>query len=321
MAQQPSSFVSARAHALHHLGTQLPGAATAEEALKFGRLSGWNIRKTPAQCTVAGKTLTIPGRYAVIRDNPLVDHQVDVLGDVGASYQVIHFEDLAPLMDLIAEQSGATFDTAGELDEGRKAFVTLRLPGHAKVGKDLVDNYITVMTSHDGESSTKVMVTPVRVLNQATLNLAFNKADHLFKVRHTVGAHGTLVQQAREALEFTFNYLDGFQEQANKLANTTLTQTAFERLIERNFGAPAGAATNTVTRAQNKLDTMAELFSDRYTQEGIWGTAWAGLSALTEWADHYSPVRATDEQQARSAKALLDPAFKNKALKLMLAVA
>lgn len=317
-----SSFVSTRVDALHALGAALPDVTTAEQAMKFGRLSGWNIRKVPAQCTVAGKQLTIPGRFAVVRDNPEIDNQVDVLGDVGKAYQIIQHEDLAELLDVLAEESGASFDTAGTLDGGSRAFVTLKLPGHAKVGKvDKVDNYITVLASHDGESSTKLMVTPVRIVGKSTLNLAFKRADHVFKVRHTVGAHQLLVKQAQEALEFTFNYLDKFQEQAEQLINTALTQSAFEQLIERNFGAPAGAAANTVTRAQNKLDTMAELFSDSYTQDAIRGTAWAGLNALTEWADHYSPVRAADELQARSTKALLDPAFKNKALKLMLAVA
>jgi len=317
-----ASFVSARVDAWHGLGATLPDAFTAEEAMKFGRLGGWNIRKVPAQCTVAGKQLAIPGRFAIVRDNPVADNQVDVLGDVGKAYQIIQNEDLAELLNVLVDESGAHFETAGAIDGGRKVFVTMKMPGHAKVGGvDKVDNYIAAMTSHDGESSTKIMVTPVRIVCQNTLNLAFKRADHMFKVRHTVGAHQVLVQQAREALEFTFNYLDGFQEQAEQLINTTLTQSAFEQLIERNFGAPAGAAANTVTRAQNKLDTMAELFSDSYTQDAIRGTAWAGLNALTEWADHYSPVRAADELQARSTKALLDPAFKNKALKLMLAVA
>lgn len=316
-----ASFVSARLDAWHQLGTVTPDALTAEDALKHGKLSGWNMRKVPAECTVAGQTIPIPDRFAVVRDNPIVPGRVDVLGDVGRAYHIIHPEDLTHLLDTLVDESGAHYETAGALDGGRKVFVTMKMPGTAKVGGvDKVDNYIAAMTSNDGSTSTQIMVTPVRIVCQNTLNLAFQRADHMFKVRHTVGAHKIMVQQAREALEFTFNYLDGFQEEAEQLINTTLTQGKFEEMIARNFGAPKDAPAPTLTRTQNKLDHMAELFSDSFTQQGIRGTAWAGLNALTEWYDHFSPVRGAgaDEGAARSRKALMDPDFKNKALKLML---
>jgi phage/plasmid-like protein (TIGR03299 family) len=314
--------------AWHSLGGDVPGAATAAEALKLGRLSGWNVRKTPMQCVVGTQVLQVPGRYAIVRDNPLADNQVDVLGDVGAGYNVIQMEDLGPLLDLVVEESGATFETAGELDGGRKAFVTLRLPGVAKVGGvDKVDNYIAVMNTYDSAASTCVMVTPVRVSGQSTMNLAFQQAEHVFRVHHRVGAHQLLAQQAHEAMEFTYSYLDSFQEVADRLLHTPLPQARFEQLIHGKFGAPKGAGANTVTRAQNKLDTMAELFSDGFAHAGIGGTAWAGLAALTEWSDYHTPVRAGEgsDLQARSFKALMDTtsnkSFKNQALKLMLAVA
>lgn len=317
-----ASFVSAREDAWHHLGTVTPGALTAEDALKHSNLSGWNMRKVPAECTVGGQTLLIPNQFAVVRDNPVIKGQVDVLGAVGKAYQIIHPEDLTHLLDTLVDESGAHYETAGALDGGRKVFVTMKMPGTAKVGGvDQVDNYIAAMTSNDGSTSTCIMTTPVRVACQNTLNLAFQRADHMFKIRHTVGAHKIIVQQAREALEFTFNYLDSFQEEAEKLINTTLTQARFEELIERNFGAPKDAPAPTVTRTQNKLDHMAELFSDAFTQEGIRGTAWAGLNALTEYADHFSPVRGAgpgNESDARSRKALMDPSFKNSALKMMM---
>jgi len=315
--------VSTRVDALHHLGTGIPDALTAGEAMKFGRLSGWNVRKEPIYAHVAGQSLLVPDRFATVRDNPHFDNQVDVLGNVGKTYPVMQNEELADLLDLLADQSGATYEAAGELAGGSRAFITMKLPGSAKVGGDKVDNFITAMNSHDGESSTCMMVTPVRVANQATLNLAFQGAAHVFKVQHTSRAHTYLARLAKEALEFTFSYLDSFQEDADRLVGTALSQPEFERLIEGNFGAPKGAAVHTVTRTQNKLDHMAELFADTHNVPGVGGTAWAGLAALTEWFDHHSPVRVGggSEADARSVKALLDPKFKNNALKLMMAVA
>ena len=50
-------------------------------------------------------------------------------------------------------------------------------------------------------------------------------------------------------------------------------------------------------------------------------TVWGGMNAVTEWADHYAPVRAgggSANDIARARKSVLDPAFKNEARKLFL---
>lgn len=324
-----ASFVSAREDAWHNLGTVLPDTFTAEDAMKHGLLGGWNLRKTALTTEVGGKKLLVPNMHAVVRDNPVTKGQVDVLGTVGNAYTIIQNEQLAGLLNALVDESGAHFETAGAIDGGRKVFITMELPGNIRVGGvDRVKNYIAAMTSHDGSTSTQIMVTPIRVVCENTLNMAFGPGkgnSGMFRVRHTVGAEKILIQQAREALDFTFDYLEGFQEDAEKLINTSLTQMQFEELISREFGAPADAPVSTVTRTENKLDQMAELFADANTQEGIRGTAWAGLNALTEWYDHFSPVRgaaanSSSEDSLRSRKALLDPSFKNDALRMMMAL-
>lgn len=319
-----TSFVSAREDAWHSLGTVLPDAFTAEQAMEHGLLGGWDLRKTPLTTEVGGQKIIVPRQYAVVRNNPVVRKQIDVMGVVGEAYTVIQNEELAGLLNALVDESGAHFETAGAIDGGRKVFITMKLPGNIRVGGvDRVDNYIAAMTSHDGSTSTQLMVTPVRVVCENTLNMAFSNHSNMFRVRHTVGAHKILIQQAREALDFTFDYLEEFQSQADQLINTTMTQMQFEELITREFGAPKDAPASTVTRTENKLDEMTQLFADAHTHEGVRNTAWAGLNALTEWYDHFSPVRGTsagaNEEELRSRKALLDPSFKQQALKLMLA--
>lgn len=316
--------ISARQNAWNHLGTALPDVPTAAEALKFGRLNGWNLRKQPIVTHVGDLVLAVPGRFAVIRDNPFHDGQVDVLGDVGQIHKVMQNEQLERLLDNLAETTGARFVSAGEFDGGRRVFVAMKLPGGAKVGGvDQVDIYLSAMASHDGTATPSLMMTPVHTASQSVMNLAYKNADHAYKVSHTLGTADVLHKQANKAVDFAYDYIDGFEEEAARLVGTKLTQGKFEALIEEHYGAPAGADRRTVTRAQNKLDKMAELFADSFgTAAGQ--TAWAGLAALTEWHDFHSPVRRGDgmtEQEVRSRNALLLPAFKNTARKLMLAQA
>lgn len=319
-----ASFVSAREDAWHQLGTVLPDVFTTEQALQHGHLGGWNVRLNPLETQVGGSALIIPDRFAVLRDNPIVAGRVDLLGVVGDRYQVTQNEELAGLLDNLVDESGAKFETAGALNGGKQVFITMKLPGSIRIGGvDPVDNYLAVTSGHDGNSSITMMVTPVRIVCQNTMNLAFKQASNSFRVKHTKGASRILLQQAREALDFSFNYLDGFQQQAEQLINTTLTQSQFEQIIAKEFGAPEGAPAATQTRAITKLDQMADLFSDAFTQEGVRNTAWAGLNALTEWNDHFAPVRVapgSSESEARSRNAVVDPRFKNRALQLMTAL-
>jgi len=173
---------------------------------------------------------------------------------------------------------------------------------------------------HDGNGSFVVIVTPVRVVCRNTLNAAMALATNVYRVRHTAGATEA-VQEARQALDMTFAFLGEFQTEAERMINTAMTQARFEAIIREEFGAPEGAPAATVTRADNQLAKMEWLFAEACTQEAICHTAWAGYNALTEWFDHYSPVRGEDREQTRAQNAALDTKFKARALALMTAAA
>ena len=327
-----TAFVSARKDAWHHLGVTLPDAFTAEDAMEHGLLGGWNVRTQPLYAHVKDETvdettgeissetsqIEIPNRYAVVRNNPVTPEQIDPLGVVGSAYHPIQNEAHAEFLNTLVDESGAHFETAGAIDGGRKVFITMKMPGHMKVGGvDQVDMYLAAINSHDGSLPFTIMVTPIRVVCENTLNLAWGGADSKVKIRHTRRGGESIVERARKTLELSFDYLEGFQEEAEKLINTTMTQSQFEQIIEKAFGVDEDAPVATMTRTSNKLDEMVRLFADAYTHEGLRDTAWAGLNALTEWNDHFTPVRDDDEQGRRSVKAVMDPYFKNRARKVV----
>lgn len=310
-----ASFVTARVDAWHQLGTTLPDAFDAESALHYGHLKDWNLRKSE----LTSEGIAIPEQYAVLRDNP-VTGRVDSLGVVGERYHILQNEELVGLLDTLVDESGAHFETAGAIDGGRKVFVTMKMPGHIKVGGvDRIDNYIAAVTSHDGSTATSIMVTPIRIVCQNTLNMAFSNASNVYRVRHLKGAQAKLVEQARKSLEFTFDYLDGFQDEAYRMINTELTDAAFYDIVKGAFGSTEDMPQITATRRDNQVTDMMHLFTTAGTQADVRNTVWGGLNALTEWADHFSPVRAGGggaDAITRARKAVLDPAFKNQAREL-----
>jgi phage/plasmid-like protein (TIGR03299 family) len=320
-----ASFVSAHTAAWHQLGNTLDHSFTAEEAMKEGNLGGWNVRKRPLFTEdEKGHKIVIPNMNAIVRDNPIRVGQIDVLSRYGVSdgYQEVQNEDHAGFLNALVDESGAHFDTAGALDGGRQVFLTMKMPGHIQVGGvDPVDMYLAAINSHDGSMAFTLMVTPVRIVCANTMNLAFENHSNVFRIRHTTNVEKNIRTVAREALDMSFKYLDAFQKEAEVLINTTMTQAQFEAIVEAEFGAGGNASASARTRSDRRMEEMFELFAEAQTQEGIRDTAWAGLNALTEWADHFSGVRGDDHDQSRAIKAIMDPSFKNRALKLMRPVA
>jgi phage/plasmid-like protein (TIGR03299 family) len=312
-----TSFVSANGlDAWHKLGQTREGALTAEEIMEHGYLADWDVRKAPVYAVENGKTIEIPGRSAIIRNNP-INKNVEALGVVGPLYHVVQNEAHAEFLNTLVEESGAHFETAGSLYGGRQVFITMKMPGHVLIGGvDRVDTYIAALNAHDGSKAFTLMATPVRIVCANTLNMAFGNRSHILSRRHTSGVLKA-VEQAREALELTFNYLEDFQAEANQLLDTELTQVRFEEIIAAAFGPDEDASAATITRAGAKMDKMVELFADAGTQAEVRNTAWAGLNAITEWYDHFSAVRGDEPDVSRALNAALDPTSKNEALRLI----
>jgi len=302
------------------LGERVEGTFTAEEAMEKGRLGGWNVRKTPAFAFVDGKKIARPGMYDVVRDNPETGTP-QILGKypVSESYSIIQNEDHAAFLNTLVEESGANFELAGSDKNGERVFLSMKMPGHIQIGGvDPIDISLLAINGHAGSMSFTVAAMPVRYACSNVLNSIHSGMSGLIRIRHTSGAQKQMVAQAREALDLSFKYLDTFQEEAERLIQTTLTHSQFEEIIEREFSADEDASAGIHARANRKIEDILGLF-DANTQDGVHETAWAGYNALTEWADHYSPARGADQDISRAQRAVFDPSFKSRALNLMLA--
>ena len=104
-----ASFVSARQHGWHRLGTVLPAEFDAAGAMSHAKLGGWHVRKEPLQTVPiisadGVTTLDVPDQFATVRTNP-VTGRPDVLGVVGRGYTPIQNEEHADLLDALVDES------------------------------------------------------------------------------------------------------------------------------------------------------------------------------------------------------------------------
>lgn len=300
-------LVPNRTDALHTLGADVSKTSTAREAMEVAGLAGWNVRKMPLETVVALEDggelrLPVPGKFATVRDLPGAG--VKVLGGaVGNTYRPLQNEEHCDILDAIVDYSGANFESAGAMREDRDVFVSMKLNDQMLVGGiDPIDLYLAAFNSHDGSSSFKLAVTPVRVFCSNQQAAVMGDAKSSFTVRHTVNAR-SIVAEARHALDLTFAYSTVFEAAAERLIQETMTDAQFNEIIRKWWPVGDDAAKAVVTRNEKKLDKLDELFSAADTNANIRGTRWAAYQAVTEYVDHFAPTNLNGASSIAAARA------------------
>ena len=98
---------------------------------------------------------------------------------------------------------------------------------------------------------------------------ALSNHESSFSIRHTRNANSA-VQTAREALGLTFTYVDAFQVEAERLIQQTMTDAAFDALIDATFGKTQAEATKRVRESERRRRSRLHwLFADADTQASI----------------------------------------------------
>ncbi|WP_199431206.1 DUF932 domain-containing protein [Qaidamihabitans albus] len=298
-----TAFVTARQDAWHQLGTVTRDCLTAEDVMTTAYLGGWNVRLLPltaAEVTSDGvTTLEVPDHYATVRTHPKTS-KPEVLAVVGKDYTVVQNEEHCELLNLLVDEGGAHFETAGSLRGGRETFVTMKLPKHVTIaGTDDIELYLAAMSSHDGTTAWRVIVTPVRIVCANTQRMALHSARASYSIRHTKSAR-TKISEVRTALGIVWQYCDAFETAAEHLIQETLTDAQFNGIVDQLWPYdPDDEGKRAERNRQRRTSTLHQLFADTDTNSAIRGTRWAGLQAITEYLDHYAPAKTPDARAHR----------------------
>jgi phage/plasmid-like protein (TIGR03299 family) len=317
-------FTSGRRPSFTTLGTETKGARTAEEALKEAQLD-WGVYKTdePVNVMIPRSELNkeelrifAKDKFMTYRYNPITN-EPESLGVVGSRYTPVQNLEAFSLLNNIADDSGAVFDSAGSLDGGKKVFMTMKLPEGIQVGGvDKVDMYLLAWNAHDGSSSFSIHVTPIRLWCQNQIRMIMRTAESSYTLRHTPRVNGKVIA-AREALGLTFKYVEEFERQAELLLGEKYSDKEFYRLVETliPIDEENERARNVAEEARQNLVGLWKA----PTQENILNTKWAAYNAVAEYADWTKPVRGNNVDSARAVKTItgLADRFKNKALTLL----
>ncbi|MER5952064.1 DUF932 domain-containing protein [Streptomyces sp. NPDC001904] len=300
-----AAFASARLSAWHGLGVRTDGAMTAEEAMRLASLDGWNVRKVGLSATEitpeGAESIAVPEHFASVRNHPKTGRP-ETLGVVGTDYHPVQNEEHAEFLNILTEESGAHFETAGSLKNGRQVFLTMKLPQTMTVaGSDRTDLYIAAFNSHDGSSKFRIIVTPIRVVCANTQRAALRGAPNVFAVSHTAGAKARIAR-ARQVLGLGFKYVEEFEKAAERMVQAELTLNELRDVVDKVF--PMTSDGKIAQGNQRKRwAKISNLYQYADTQAAIRGTRWAGYNAITEYVNHVAPAKAKTEREKAASRA------------------
>jgi phage/plasmid-like protein (TIGR03299 family) len=324
-----TAFASFREPAWHGLGEVFTEEVSTAEMLKKAKLNNWDVRLEDVE---------IPNQFSsdksysfVVRDNPFILGNKDVLGVVGERYVPLQNEDLFDFADNLLD-NGGRWETAGSIKGGRVVFGALALERETVLDpngvSDKINTYLLVNTSHDGSIAIQASITPVRVVCANTLNLALGNrgrngsVKQSFKIRHTATASGK-VAVAREALGLANAYMDEFDKMASAMIETEITKAQFDKIVELAYPMPKDDAKKvSLTKHANKIDLINDIYVGDFNNT-ISGTAWGALNALTERLDWHRAGRRGNTETILAGASGFDPvinAEKNRLMKIVQSV-
>lgn len=282
MAANVETMFSVREKPWHGIGTVVQDAPDSKEAIRLAGLD-WKVVQ---QNVYTDGGILVPGYRANVRD---IDQSV--FGVVSDRYQVVQNEEAFAFTDELLG-GGVTYETAGALQGGRRTFILARLPQRFIIAGDEIMPYFVIMNSHDGSCSIKAAMTPVRVVCQNTLNLAFRNAKRTWMTKHTSNIMDR-IDDARMTLQFAERYMAEMGKGVDELAHKHLTDRKVMEYFSEFF-----PVTEDMSAAQKKnnlilLNDMKARYFDAPDLKDVGRNGYRFVNAVSDFATHAEPIRKT----------------------------
>lgn len=304
---QQHSFFSVKEKAWHGLGQIVQDYPTSAEAIQFAGLD-YEVIKQDIYTTcynADGQPMDFTNRikthFATMRPDT-----GEVLGVVGKDYEIIQNRDAFSFFDSIVGGDGIQYETAGALGKGERIFITAKLPGYIKVGReDLIEQYLFLTTSHDGFGSITAAFTPVRIVCNNTLNAALRNHSNSIKIRHTANAKDRL-EQAHKVMGISNQLSSQLETIFNRWTTVKVTDPELQKLIQLAM-VPNKEVLDSIEKGQfdelstcfnNMCNSVFEYAMSSPTQqtETARGTLFGAYNAIT---GYFQNVRSYKDSEAK----------------------
>lgn len=257
------------------VGSNISAATSVEEALKISGLD-YTVEKVPV---FLEDGTPIPGAFCTKKEGTN-----DTFGVVGSQFEIIQNQEALSFVDNLVSE-GLTFVKAGE--NHKMLYLIGKLPSIEVLG-DEVTPYLIFQNSHNGSTTLKATIAPLRIVCQNQFNLTFRKAVNKISLRHTKSIKGRL-HTAQQVLLQNTEYLSEFQKQALGLAQEKVSKKQVDTLLDDIFEIKPEFNPTQVRRMEEKRDRFLSAYQADDNQNFL-GTKWGLINAYTDFVTH-KPLR------------------------------
>lgn len=268
-------------------------AQNSASALKIAKLD-WFIEKNPI---FNSKGELIKGWYANTRSS-----DGDVLGIVGERYTIVQNIESFEFTDALVGE-GVKYANAGAFRGGKRIFLLAQMPEREILG-DKFEPYVCFTNTHDGTGAVKACMTPIRVVCQNTLSLAFKRAKRVWATPHR-GDVMSRLDEARETLKLADEYMIRLEQKADQLATERMDKDDVVKTLDA-----------LLPLADDATDRQKRTVED--TKEGIMicmlhpdlanfiNTKWAFINAVSDYVGHARPMRMNARYEENRFENIID---------------
>jgi phage/plasmid-like protein (TIGR03299 family) len=321
-----ASFAGA-SRAWHGLGVNLSRWMTLDEALDacFGNreLIIEEVKLPDGEVWANGKSpmysLSLGGFSGVTADGQIVDIPRKRMRRIFSSkYEGFTPRELLEIVQEYGAQAGAAMASAGFIYDGTRFFGSMNMEPivvDPNGINDVIDRYVSGVTSFDGSSRTRVFTSWVRVVCNNTLKQATAAAENVISSKHTRGAHLRMRNAAMD-MAAAMHAEKHIVYQAEKLLLASDPQHKItHKVIDALLGELPEKDGRARTIAENKRDVFWEVLqNDRNV--GFCGlNGWSIWNAAVEYLDHHAQVNGAEnsaEKATLRAQRVLDGADDDK---------
>lgn len=287
--------------AWHNLGTVIQKRIKVDELPTYVPELGARVIKVPLTATLPDGTVVVfDDKVGTVREGIILPNSSggdgfyippSPLGTVGSEYQVHQALDCFRFVDDVIDQSDALIEASATLNGGKQVFAVLKLPQTITIADDTTQSYLVVVTSFDGSLPTTVIPSKMRVECQNMLMMALSAAPLRWQVKHTKHSQARFrLEDARKTLNYAIKHDEAFAEQANRMADTSISDDEFAAFLNSlvpttdKDGKEKEGRGRTV--AESARGDIRSIYYGSDNLNPIRGTVWGAFNAVTEYANH-----------------------------------
>lgn len=301
-------------------GQNYPDVATALQASGLDyRVEVMDLYAAPRTQASVGEPnglIHAPSLRTIVR--PMPDGTQKVLAATGTRYTPIQNADAFTVADDLVRDHGSKIVGAADFRSGGSSILVVDVNTPVTLRKtdgdvDVTDLSVVIRNAHDGSSALTFAITGIRLECTNVLRATIAGAHATWKVSHTPNAQGR-VDLAGQAIREVIAYRDAFTVAAQEMIDTEMTDREFQAIVQRMWPVRDDKReTKAGVAALARQAEVMDLYQSSDTLDGVRGTLWGGMNALTEWYDWARPVRQDDADVARAEGALDGPYARRKA--------